>query len=111
VQVATDAAGTRTTGPARTTAQHTAALLASMALLLSHPGAHAVVSPGERQGLVNLYIATNGTGWTGITRGWHNHANAGVDPCDPSSTVWTGVTCRGTTSITYVGFGRDACPA
>ena len=70
--------------------------------LLALPGAHAVVSAGERQGLVNLYLATNGPGWTGITVGWHNHANPSVDPCDPSTTVWTGVTCSGTTSIVYV---------
>jgi hypothetical protein len=79
-----------------------------MVLLFTiHPGAHAVVSPGERQGLVNLYIATGGPGWTAITHGWHNHANASVDPCDPPATVWTGVSCSGTTSITYVsGIGR-----
>jgi hypothetical protein len=76
--------------------------LATHTLLFVHPGVRAVVSPGERQGLVNLYTATNGTGWMGITQGWHNHANASVDPCDPSSTVWTGLTCSGTTSITYV---------
>jgi hypothetical protein len=68
--------------------------------LISLSGALAVVSPGQRQGLVNLYLATNGPGWTGITQGWHNHASAGVDPCDPPSAVWTGVTCGGTTSIT-----------
>jgi hypothetical protein len=72
------------------------------ALGLVPPGARAKVSPGERQSLVNLYLATNGSGWADITQGWHNHANSSVDPCDPSTTVWTGVTCSGTTSITYV---------
>ncbi len=97
-----------TPGPpplARATALRTLARLAGVALLLSVltlPGAHAVVSPGERQGLVNLYLATNGPGWAGITQGWHNHANASVDPCDPPSTAWSRVTCGGTTSITYV---------
>jgi hypothetical protein len=70
--------------------------------VLVPPGARAKVTPGERQGLVNLYLATNGPGWTGFTQGWDNHANPSVDPCDPSTTVWTGVTCSGTTSIVYV---------
>jgi hypothetical protein len=77
-------------------------------LLLTWTGGHAVVSPGERQGLVNLYTATNGTGWRGITQGWHNHANASVDPCDPPATRWTGITCNGTTSITCV-HSKTAC--
>jgi hypothetical protein len=79
-----------------------ALLLASVVMLFTPPGVSAVVSHGERRGLANLYTATNGTGWKGITRGWHNHADASVDPCDPPTTVWTGVTCSGVTSITYV---------
>ncbi len=77
-------------------------LLISLALLFTWAGVHAVVSPGERQGLVNLYIATNGPGWSYIEQGWHNHATVSVDPCDPPATRWTGVTCNGTTSITCV---------
>jgi hypothetical protein len=84
------------------------AMLISLGLLITSTGVYAVVSPGERQGLVNLYTATNGPGWTGITQGWHNHADASVDPCDPPATRWTGVTCNGTTSITCVR-SKTAC--
>ncbi len=95
--------GARTSPSARRKLLSACAALAALAVhLLWRPCAHAAVSPGERQGLVNLYLATNGPNWWGITQGWHNHANASVDPCDPSGTTWTGVTCSGTTSITYV---------
>jgi hypothetical protein len=61
-------------------------------------GVAALVSAGERQGLVNLYLATNGSGWSAVT-GWASHTNASVDPCTP--TPWTGVTCGpGGSSIT-----------
>ena len=50
------------------------------------------VSPGERQGLVNLYLSTNGSGWTGIGTTWASLANASVDPCFPSGLVG-GITC------------------
>jgi hypothetical protein len=78
-----------------------AAVAVATALLLATEGplgAHAVVSAGERQGIVGLYLSAGGAGWTGVSRGWHNHASGGSDPCDPSP--WTGVTCNGTTSIT-----------
>ncbi len=54
------------------------------------PGVYAAVSPGERQGLVNVYLATNGAGWN-IQTGWSNYTNASVDPCTP--TPWAGVSC------------------
>lgn len=54
------------------------------------PSVHALVSPGERQGLVNLYLATNGSSWRSKI-GWSSYANASVDPCTP--TPWSGVTC------------------
>jgi hypothetical protein len=51
--------------------------------------ANAAVSPGERQGLVNLYLATDGPNWQGVT-GWSNYADPAADPCS-----WTGVGCEG----------------
>jgi hypothetical protein len=57
--------------------------------------ANAAVSPGERQGLVNLYLATDGPNWQGVT-GWSNYADPAADPCS-----WTGVNCDGS-SIRYV---------
>ncbi len=93
---------TRVAGKGPCPLQSFPAMVVTMGLLYACAGVHAVVSPGERQGLVNLYIATNGPGWTGITQGWHNHATVSVDPCDPPATRWTGITCNGTTSITYV---------
>ncbi len=61
-------------------------------------GVGALVSPGERQGLVNLYTATRGDQWTSVT-GWSNNINLSVDPCTP--TPWTGITCGpGGNSIT-----------
>ncbi len=59
--------------------------------------ANAAVSPGERQGLVNLYLATDGPNWQGVTGpGWSNYADPAADPCS-----WTGVGCHGS-SIRYV---------
>jgi hypothetical protein len=77
------------------------ALLAAGACLhalLRLPCTHAAVSPGERQGLVNLYTATDGPSWQ-VFDGWHNHVSL-ADPCE--GTVWTGVSCLGTTSITSI---------
>jgi hypothetical protein len=79
----------------------TALLRTGHELYFSLPYADAMVSPGERQGLVNIYLATAGEGWTGITQGWHSHVNASEDPCTPA---WTGVTCNGSTSIMCVFF-------
>ena len=64
--------------------------------------ANAAVSPGERQGLVNLYLATDGPGpnWQGVT-GWSNYADPAADPCS-----WTGVGCDGS-SIKYVVTASD----
>jgi hypothetical protein len=66
------------------------------------PCVDAAVSSGQRQGLVNLYLATRGSGWKGPLTGWPNHTDASVDPCNPE---WTGVTCTGGEFITYVGPG------
>ena len=77
--------------------------IVSLVLLPVLPvGVSAVVSPGERQGLVNLYMATNGPSWTGAT-GWSNYAAPGVDPC--AAPYWTGVDCVtavGGSSVVYV---------
>ena len=64
-------------------------------------GVHAAISPGERQALVNLYLSTNGPGWTASkVTGWSNYADPNVDPCTAS---WTGVSCSaGGTSVVYV---------
>jgi hypothetical protein len=61
----------------------------------------AVVSPGERQGLVNLFLATNGPSW--ISPGaWRSYTNLSIDPCGVT-TPWSGVTCNGVkTSIMCV---------
>ncbi len=53
-------------------------------------GAVAPVSPNQRAALVELYIATNGSGWTDRT-GWQNYSS-GSDPCDDS---WSGLVCDG----------------
>jgi hypothetical protein len=92
----------RVSGKRRHSPKSFPAMLINLGLLFTWAGVHAVVSPGERQGLVNLYTGTNGPGWTGITQGWHNHTNASVDPCDPPETVWSGLICNGATSIKCV---------
>ncbi len=52
----------------------------------------APTAPAQRDALVELYIATNGSDWTAAGRaGWQNHST-GSDPCDNS---WTGVVCAG----------------
>ncbi len=53
-------------------------------------GAAASTDPDQRATLVDLYIATNGSGWSD-KKGWEDHAT-GSDPCDDS---WSGVTCNG----------------
>jgi hypothetical protein len=64
-------------------------------------GVHAAISPGERQALVNFYVATNGPSWTASkVTGWPDYANHSVDPC---TAIWTGVSCNaGGTSVVYV---------
>jgi hypothetical protein len=73
----------------------------SEALTSPQLGVSALVSPGERRGLVNLYLATNdGPGWSpsGLA-GWRSYANASVDPCKP--VAWAGVSCDSNgTSVT-----------
>jgi hypothetical protein len=53
-------------------------------------GVVAPTAAAQRAALVELYIATNGSGWSGVT-GWQNHAT-GSDPCDDN---WSVVTCSG----------------
>jgi hypothetical protein len=53
-------------------------------------GVVAPTAADQRAALVELYIATNGSGWSGVT-GWQNYGT-GSDPCDNS---WAGVTCSG----------------
>jgi hypothetical protein len=68
------------------------------------PTVYALVSPGERQGLVNLYLATNGSMWANQA-GWSSFANASVDPCTPTS--WGGVFCGpGGVNVVYVSITR-----
>jgi hypothetical protein len=40
---------------------------------------------------VELYVATNGSGWSAGKTGWQNYST-GSDPCDNS---WSGVACLG----------------
>jgi hypothetical protein len=61
--------------------------------------AYVPVSAPERQGLVNLYAALNGPGWSVGEGGWHDFADLDVDPCQPSP--WLGLTCN-VSSILYV---------
>jgi hypothetical protein len=53
-------------------------------------GAAASTDPDQRAALVELYITTNGSGWSD-KKGWEGHAT-GSDPCD---NAWSGVTCNG----------------
>jgi hypothetical protein len=53
-------------------------------------GAVAPTAPDQRAALVDLYIATNGSGWSDRT-GWQNYSS-GSDPCDDA---WSGVMCSG----------------
>lgn len=55
------------------------------------PIAVAVTAAAQRAVLVDLYVATNGSGWS-LNTGWVDYGS-GSDPCDDS---WTGVTCSGT---------------
>lgn len=50
----------------------------------------AAVSTGERQALVDVYLASNLTQTSGLT-GWSSYSNLSVDPCTP--TAWQRVTC------------------
>jgi hypothetical protein len=83
-------------------------LACALLLLLGTQLHHAAVSPGERQALVDLYLSTNGTYWVPAPPGpaivgWSNHTNSSVDPCVPSSSTWTGVTCASSPDrIVYV---------
>jgi hypothetical protein len=54
-------------------------------------GAIAPTSAAERAALVDLYLATNGGGWSDRA-GWVNYPTASVDPCDAA---WSGVVCSG----------------
>jgi hypothetical protein len=53
-------------------------------------GVVAPTAPAQRAALVELYIATNGSGWSNRA-GWQDYATAS-DPCDNG---WSGVTCSG----------------
>jgi hypothetical protein len=64
-------------------------LLATLAL-----EAVADVSPADRDALVDLYTATNGTGWT-LSTNWLSG-----DPCNATA-PWYSIGCSGTTAITY----------
>lgn len=54
-------------------------------------GGAVVTSPVERQALVDLYLATNGSRWVGNVTGWAEYNNSSVDPCLP--VPWTGLYC------------------
>ncbi len=65
-------------------------------------GVVAPTAPDQRAALVDLYIATNGSGW-GDNYGWQDYAS-GSDPCENS---WVAVTCSGSSGspnrdVTYV---------
>lgn len=53
-------------------------------------GVVAPTAAAQRAALVDLYLATNGSGWSTNT-GWVDYGS-GSDPCDDS---WAGVTCSG----------------
>ncbi len=54
-------------------------------------GADGAVSQADRQGLVNLFLATGGTStWSSSVIGWPGYANASSDPCEQE---WEGVNC------------------
>jgi hypothetical protein len=53
-------------------------------------GVAATTAPAQRAALVELHIATNGSGWINNT-GWRDHSE-GSDPCDDG---WFGLTCVG----------------
>lgn len=77
--------------------------LLPLALPLLPGRVQAAVSAGERQALVDLYLSTNGSGWTGSVAGWDQYANAGVDPCVPSVAKWAGLVCAPTPDrVVYV---------
>jgi hypothetical protein len=54
-------------------------------------GAVAPTVAAQRAALIDLYLATNGSGWTDKA-GWQNYTS-GSDPCD---NIWSGVSCSGT---------------
>ena len=60
------------------------------------------LAPAERAALVDLYLATNGSGWRG-NMGWSNYTNSSSDPCVDR---WTGVTCTNSSPnhVVYVIF-------
>jgi hypothetical protein len=57
-------------------------------------GVVAPTAAAQRAALVDLYLATNGSGWSTNT-GWVDYSSeVGNDPCDDS---WAGLICSGST--------------
>jgi hypothetical protein len=68
----------------------------ALVLLSTFAGSAGAVQESERAVLVDLYHATNGTGWATTSRtNWLEG-----DPCAPPG--WYGVVCTGSTTVVYV---------
>ena len=63
--------------------------LQTAVVLHAIPLVSATIDPAERQALVDLYLATNGTAWTNHD-GFNAYADASNDPCTRG---WIGMTC------------------
>jgi hypothetical protein len=88
---------------------HALPLIVAVAERLSHvirAGAAATVVPAQRAALVDLYVATNGAGWT-VNTGWRDYAT-GSDPCENS---WAGVSCSGSAGSSNRGVSVDLSSA
>ncbi len=67
---------------------------------VTSPASAGAIDPSELAVLVELYTATNGSGWSSNT-GWRDY---GVEPTDPCVDGWTGIVCSGSTPdhVVYV---------
>jgi hypothetical protein len=70
------------------------------------PASAGAIDPLELAALVELYSATNGSGWVNNT-GWGDY---GIEPTDPCVDDWEGVTCSGSTPD-HVLYVAVACAA
>lgn len=73
----------------------TSLVLLGLAAPWTHQGmwgslAQAPVFPEQRQALVELYLACNGSSWSSLNQdGWSDYLNPNISPCG-----WTGISCQ-----------------